>query len=103
MLRGLAKEWMEPNKPWSRLDDKARLRSSLDRLIHAAVALFTVGISPMACAQAHNGWAKHLMRVRPANHWISFSKARANGRAVWSFSLGLNGDQPASLHRRFIR
>ena len=42
------------------LDSKLTFRSALDRMIRASIGRMTMGISPVALAQAYQDWALHL-------------------------------------------
>ena len=42
------------------LDSKATFRSAIDRMIRASIGRVTLGISPVALAQAYQDWALHM-------------------------------------------
>jgi polyhydroxyalkanoate synthase len=42
------------------LDSKATFRSAIDRMIRASIGRVTMGISPVALAQAYQDWALHM-------------------------------------------
>jgi len=41
--------------------DRARTTISFDQPLHAALARFTLGISPAALSQAYTDWLQHLL------------------------------------------
>ena len=42
------------------LDSKVTFRSAIDRMIRASIGRVTLGISPVALAQAYQDWALHM-------------------------------------------
>ena len=67
----------------------------LDRMVHAAVAKTTSGISPSVLTEAWMDWATHLA-VSPGKQWHLMQQARQNAQAMWMSSLGLGLPEAAT-------
>jgi len=66
------------------LDTKPTFRSALDRMIRASIGRMTMGISPIALAQAYQDWALHL--CLSSTPWSKAERTCCAASSLWIIS-----------------